>query len=307
MYSFAPAWMAATAARASVEVPHATTGTMICSASSRVIRSRMSMATSTINRSAPRPERSTRSAISASSAWVTPAPFAMASLVASVSCPRRVPTIRRRMGSVLLGSLSQSASGELRMASRENGVHSLFAIHYSLVPLRLDHFRHGDAELLLDQHHFAARDQPVVDVDVDRLADLAVEFEHGARPELQQVADVHFRTPKHGRDLYRHIEHRFEIGGGACGLGCVRRERHFARHGAAVPVELRERHLGFVTHRKPPTLIACRYAPPHSGRPPRRSRLASRRGRATRRLPPIRCGNRPAPCRAPRASPAAPE
>ena len=33
MYSLAPAWIAATAARASVEVPQATTGTTMCSAS----------------------------------------------------------------------------------------------------------------------------------------------------------------------------------------------------------------------------------------------------------------------------------
>src|SRR5215218_2076720 len=156
MYSFAPAWMAATAARASVDVPHATTGTVMCSASIRVIRSRISTATSTISRSALRPERSTRRAISAPSAWVTVAPFSMASLVASVSWPRSVPTIRRRMG---FDPSRYRAAG------------------YS-APFRLDHFSHGDAELLLDQHDFAARDQPVVDVDVDRLADLAIELEH---------------------------------------------------------------------------------------------------------------------------------
>src|SRR5438552_5840552 len=173
MYSFAPAWIAATAARASVEVPHATTGTVMCSASIRVMRSRISTATSTISRSALRPERNTRSAISAPSAWVTVAPLSMASLVASVSWPRSVPTIRRRMVSIPLHSSRGSA------------------------PLRLDHFGHGDAELLLDQHHFAARHEAVVDVDIDRLADLAVEFEHRTGPEPEQVTDVHARAAEH--------------------------------------------------------------------------------------------------------------
>src|SRR3954469_13576651 len=157
--------MAATAARASVEVPQATTGTVMCSASMRVMRSRISTATSTISKSALRPERSTRNAISAPSACVTVAPLSMASLVASVSWPRSVPTIRRRM--VLVSSLTSFS---------------------------LDHLGHGHAELFFDQHDFAARDQPVVDVDVDRLADLAVEFQHGARAETQQIADVHPRA-----------------------------------------------------------------------------------------------------------------
>src|SRR5215211_4696751 len=80
------------------------------------------------------------------------------------------------------------------------------------VAFLLDDFSHGDAELLLDQHDFAARDQPVVDVDVDRLADLAVELEHCTRAEPQQVADVHAGAPEHGGDLHRHVEYRFEIG-----------------------------------------------------------------------------------------------
>src|SRR5204862_2400338 len=177
MYSFAPAWIAATAARASVEVPQATTGTVMCSASSRAIRSPMSIATSTISKSAPRPERRTRSAMSALSACVTLAPLFIAILVATVSWPCSVPTIRRRMCST---------------------------------PFRLDDFRHGHAELFLDQHDFAACDQPVVDVDVDRLADLAIELQHGAGSELQQLADIHAGAPEHGRHLHRDVEYRLE-------------------------------------------------------------------------------------------------
>ena len=57
----------------------------------------MSSATSTISRSAPLPERSTASAWSMRSAWVTAAPLSIAILVAVVSWPLSVPTIRRRM------------------------------------------------------------------------------------------------------------------------------------------------------------------------------------------------------------------
>src|SRR3954466_486849 len=243
MYSFAPAWMAATAARASVDVPHATTGTVMCSASIRVIRSRISTATSTISRSALRPERSTRSAISAPSAWVTVAPLSMASLVASVSWPRSVPTIRRRI------SGCPSRYSDAAVASRA---------------LRLDHFRHGHAEFVLDQHDFTARDQPVVDVDVDRLADLAVEFKHGAGAEAQQIADVHAGAAEHGRHLNRHVEHRFEIGGIARGVAAVRRERRLVdvRDHSGL-LEIRERHFGIITHLHSPKSRGIRFARRH--------------------------------------------
>src|SRR5713226_1005982 len=101
------------------------------------------------------------------------------------------------------------------MASGEWGtalVYSPFAIRHSLVSFRLDDFRHGDTEFFFHQHDFAARDQAVVDVDVDRLADLAVELEHRARSELEQLADVHPGAAEHGRDLHRNVENGFEIG-----------------------------------------------------------------------------------------------
>ncbi len=47
----------------------------------------------------------------------------------------------------------------------------------------LDDLGHRHAEPVLHEDHLAAGDQAVVDVDVDGLADLAVEFEHRARPE----------------------------------------------------------------------------------------------------------------------------
>src|SRR3954465_4243367 len=86
------------------------------------------------------------------------------------------------------------------------------------IPLRLDDFRHRHTELVLDQHNLAAGNQAVVDVDVDRFSDLAVEFEHGTGPELEQFAGFHARASEHRRHLHGHVEHGFQIGGAA---GCA--------------------------------------------------------------------------------------
>src|SRR5664279_260095 len=174
----------------------------MCSASSRITRSRMSRATSTSNRSAPLPPRNTRIACSWSSACVTEAPLSMAILVAVVSWPFSVPTMRSRM----VISCSSVRACYARIAKKASGA------------FRLDDFRHGHAKLVFHQNHLATRHQPVVDVDVDGFADAAIEFEHGAGSELQQLADVHLGAAEHGRDLYRHVEHGFEVGGDAGGL-----------------------------------------------------------------------------------------
>src|SRR5438067_10554143 len=197
MYSLAPAWIAATAARASLEMPQATIGTWMCSASSRITRSRMSRATSTSSRSAPLPPRSTAMACSIASAWVTDAPFSIAILVAVVSWPFKVPTMRSRIFYLLFVCSRRSTA---RVSPK------------LLAAFRLDDFRHGHAELVFHQHDLATRHQAVVDVDVDGFADATVQLEHGAGAELQQLADVHLGTAEHGRDLNRHVEHGLEVG-----------------------------------------------------------------------------------------------
>src|SRR5439155_1256955 len=109
----------------------------MCSASSRITRSRMSRPTSTSSRSAPLPPRSTAIACSVASAWVTEAPLSMAILVAVVSWPFSVPTMRSRM---LVSCPSVRAD------------HARAVV---LVAFRLDDFRHGDAELVFHQHDAA--------------------------------------------------------------------------------------------------------------------------------------------------------
>src|ERR1044071_998231 len=233
MYSLAPAWIASTAARALFSTPQATSDTWMCSSSSLATRSRMSIATSTISRSEPL-LRSTASAWSMDSAWVTAAPRSIAILVAVVSWPLSVPTIRSRM-----------------------------ATPFSLISVGLDDFRHRHAELVFHEHHLAAGDQAVVDVNVDGFADLAIELQHGAGAELEQLADVHAGAAENRRHLHRHVEHGFEIGGtagqvfeilgdrGRIGIGWRRRSA----------VEIGERDL--VVHEMPPSsgFTACGRAP----------------------------------------------
>src|SRR5690349_1021968 len=289
MYSLAPAWIAATAARASVCVPQATSGTWMCSASRRSTRSRMSSATSTISRSAPLPERSTAIAWSVLSAWVTVAPLSIAILVAVVSWPLRVPTIRRRIVGLRLFWLRSSIC-EWRMASSDErkGGRSPFAARYSprgaSSPLRLDDFRHRHAELVLDQDDLAARDQAVVDVDVDGFADLAIELEHGAGTDIEKLAHLHVSAAEHGRDLHRNVEHRFEVGRTVrARLGRGRRDRLRIPRDDVVAGEAGEWDLVVVGHVHLSRKVTASSAPAAnrcSGRPHRRSQPRSWRGRA---------------------------
>jgi hypothetical protein len=106
--------------------------------------------------------------------------------------------------------------------------------------------------LVLYEHHFATRHQPVIDVDIDGLADLAVQFEHRARPELEEAADVHMRATEHSRDLHRHVEHRLEVRGATIDRFRVRRgERACVRYHlhVATVLEVGQWHLSVVvTH-----------------------------------------------------------
>src|SRR5882724_6397085 len=159
----------------------------MCSSSSWVTRSRISTTTSTISRSAPL-VRSTASACPIDSAWVTAAPRSIAILVAKVNWPLSVPTIRIRM--------AKFPFGEERVG--------YFA---PSVPFGLDDFCHRHAELVFHEHHLAASDEAVVDVNVDGFADLAVELQHRAGPELEQLADIHAGTAEHRGHLHRHVEY----------------------------------------------------------------------------------------------------
>src|SRR5579864_1983197 len=93
--------------------------------------------------------------------------------------------------------------------------------------------------MLVDDDDFTARHEPVVNVDVDRFADLAVELNDRAAAQLQQLTDLHIGATEHGRDLNRNVVNRFEIAGALrarFGLG-----RCFA-------FQLIERNVRFVGH-----------------------------------------------------------
>src|SRR5262249_41864093 len=87
--------------------------------------------------------------------------------------------------------------------------------------------------------------QSVVYVDVDRLTDFAVELEHGAGAEAQELADIHAGTPQHRRDLHRNIEHGLEIGGRAAVIGLFDEHRRVVAPGmhGHIAVEVGQRYF----------------------------------------------------------------
>src|SRR3546814_1241629 len=56
-------------------------------------------------------------------------------------------------------------------------------------PVRFDDLGHRHAEAVVDHDYFSARDEPVVHVDVDGLADLAIEFEHRPTAQIQRTEE----------------------------------------------------------------------------------------------------------------------
>src|SRR5215471_2460866 len=116
---------------------------------------------------------------------------------------------------------------------------------------RFDDFGHGYAELVLDEDDFAAGDEAVVDIDVDRFAHLAIELEHGAGTKIEQVADFHPGAPQHRGDLHGNVKYGFEVGGAPGrdlrALGLRRRLRH-----RVFRFQIRQRHLAII--------VGCRVA-----------------------------------------------
>src|SRR5271166_4775315 len=117
-------------------------------------------------------------------AWVTLAPRSMAILVAAPIWPCSEPMMRRRM-------IQFPSDSDLGLTG-------------------FDDFRHGDAQAVFHENDLAARHETIVDVDVYRFADLAIELDDRSLAKLQQLAHFHARFPEHG-DGDRHVEHRFEI------------------------------------------------------------------------------------------------
>src|SRR5690348_7987305 len=74
-----------------------------------------------------------------------------------------------------------------------------------------DHVGQADAELLVDHHHLAVRDQRAVDEHVQRLAGGAVQLHHRALVQLQQVADADAGAADlHGQG-HRHVEDHVQV------------------------------------------------------------------------------------------------
>ena len=69
----------------------------------------------------------------------------------------------------------------------------------------------ADAEVLVDDHHFALGDRPAVDQDVDLLAGQLVELDDRAGGQGQDVADRQRRAADLDRDLEGHAEQEVDV------------------------------------------------------------------------------------------------
>src|SRR5436190_20959239 len=125
------------------------------------------------------------------STWLTLAPVDIAILTATESCPLNFPTTRSRIGD--LPRYTPALSRRVAV---------------------LDDFRHGHAQALVDDDDLAASDQTVVDVDVDGLADLAIELQHRTGAQLQQLRHRQAGAAQDRGDVDRDVEDGRQVGGG---------------------------------------------------------------------------------------------
>jgi hypothetical protein len=92
---------------------------------------------------------------------------------------------------------------------KNKDVHRLY-----LEPIALDDFRHGNAEPgLVDKDHFAPGDEPIVDINVDRLTQLAIEFDDSAAAQLEQLANLHGAFAQNRADGHWDVINGLEVTG----------------------------------------------------------------------------------------------
>ena len=78
-----------------------------------------------------------------------------------------------------------------RSANRSNCSSWQISINCWIVPVGQSRSARITTVTSLSEIPSAAGDKPIVHVDVDRLADLAVEFDHRAAAQLEQLIDLH--------------------------------------------------------------------------------------------------------------------
>ena len=76
---------------------------------------------------------------------------------------------------------------------------------------RRDDVGQADAELVVDHHHLALRDQVAVDEHVHRLAGQRVELDHRALRQLQDVLDRDARAAELHRQLHRDVQDHVDV------------------------------------------------------------------------------------------------
>ena len=77
-------------------------------------------------------------------------------------------------------------------------------------PLRLRNFCHPQAKVAIDQHHLAAGHDLVPHDQLDRVAHMAVELNHVARPQIENLRQRHLPRAKPQRGLQLHIQQQVQ-------------------------------------------------------------------------------------------------
>src|SRR5689334_9386733 len=100
-------------------------------------------------------------------------------------------------------------------------------------------FRRNDVgdlapELLVDHHHFAFRHELAVHKQIKFVTHQAVQFDHGALAEGEQVADQHLGAAHLKRDVQLDVQQEVQVGADVTPTGCRSTAAH-AGHGAATP------------------------------------------------------------------------
>src|SRR5262245_58548916 len=93
---------------------------------------------------------------------------------------RAMPAIRPRSGRSGAQVIETAVAGMAR-SYRIRSAEFLYPLR------RTDHIRHPDPELVVDDHDLAVRDQRAVHEHIERFAGEAIELDHRALAELQEI------------------------------------------------------------------------------------------------------------------------
>src|SRR3954464_8947705 len=102
--------------------------------------------------------------------------------------------------------IGKSSSATGKWLPKPSGTRKPGAEWAAMSAIRFYDFGHSHAQsCIVDHDHLPSRDQAIVDVDVDRLTQTSVEFNHSTAPELQELRHLHGRLAEDGTDRHRNV------------------------------------------------------------------------------------------------------